>query len=287
MVHVAHYKAHSVKRIANEFTRQKDKSGNLICNTSKDGHVDLSKIHLNYVLDDRFKYQMKSKSANTLTAVIKKRVNEVPHSTRKDLNVLSSWVVTAPEELATESEHRKFFEVVYSFVQKRYGDENVINGYVHMDEMGEGTGKAYRPHIHIPLVAVKDNRISAKAVFTKSELRNFHKDLDNICESEFGIKNLILNGRTKGKFTVAELKERDKEIAKVRLARQHATAIEQQNFELTKQHLRQRKELNELIEKTKSAIAEISKYRNDRRVEKIELQFEHIKEKAKDFQLSI
>jgi hypothetical protein len=156
---------------------------------------------------------------------------------RSDANVMSNWIVTAPREfiigtetfvsddLEIDSEgnpkfdkdgneimkiHKfniydrektnRFFRIVYEFCQRRYGDENVLQGFVHGDETSE--------HIHISLMPVIDGRLSTKALFTRKELIGFHKDLEQIMNGEFGMTGFILNGRTKGKYTVAELKTR-------------------------------------------------------------------------------
>lgn len=193
MAHVQHFKADDVKRLCNEYGREKELN-------NEDGRIDPERTKDNYQLPSnmRMHYQ--------LGYEIEKRVNEVPHSNRKDLNVMSTWIVTLPEQLktASEADKRRFFETAYSFTQERYGSENVMTGYIHMDET--------TPHIHIPTVPVdKNGRISSKNVFTRKELQGYQQDLDALMEQEFGMKGLILNGRTKGDYTVQELKERTKQ----------------------------------------------------------------------------
>lgn len=187
MAHVEHFKLTDIKRITNEFEREPE------CNNS-DNRIDDSRTKFNYELQPRrFHKELSSK--------LEIRLNHVKHSTRKDLNVMSSWIITCPQELLDNSDNvKKFFEISYKFCQDRYGADNVLNGYVHMDEK--------TPHMHTPIVPVKDDRVSAKALFTRKELSSFHSDLDKLCEKEFGIKNLVKNGMTKGNYTVNELKER-------------------------------------------------------------------------------
>lgn len=197
MAHVEHFKMADVRRLGNELSRDK----NYKC---RDGRIDPDRTPDNYVMDMQYKHGMRVRSAGTLLAELKSRLNEVPHSSRRDLNVISSWITTCPQELLDDpAKVRRFFEVTYQFVQERYGKENVLQGFVHTDET--------TPHIHIPLVPVKDGRVSAKALFTRKELSSFHKDLDKVMEEEFGMKGLILNGRTKGNYSVQELKERTKD----------------------------------------------------------------------------
>lgn len=132
---------------------------------------------------------------------------------RKHVNKAGVWVVTCPQELKDDPDAvRHFFKLVYDFTRARYGAENVLQGYVHMDET--------TPHIHMPVVPVRDGRVSAKAVFSRWELPAYQRALDEACAEEppdgFGRKGLILNGRTKGGYTTAELRERTAREAEVR-----------------------------------------------------------------------
>lgn len=195
MAHVKHFKMADAKRLANEWLRD-DRYKN------HDGRIDHSRTHLNYAIDDSYKAGgMMTHRRSTFMGVLRSRLKEVEHSNRKDLNVLSCWVITCPQNLKDDAEKReRFFDLAYEFCQKRYGIENVLNGYVHMDET--------TPHMHVPIIPVRENRVSSKAVFTRQELSGFHKELESIMYNEFGIKNLVLNGRTKGNYTYKELKER-------------------------------------------------------------------------------
>lgn len=132
---------------------------------------------------------------------IHQRLGEVPHRERKDLNVMVSWIITAPKDLPDE-EHRQFFESCYEFCRDRYGAANVISAYVHVDEP-----KA-EDHMHFAFVPVtKDNRISAKDVITRQDLREFHHDLQEHLEHELGHEVGVLNEATKaGNLAIAELK---------------------------------------------------------------------------------
>lgn len=197
MAHVEHYKMADVRRLVNEWSRDREY-------TCRDGRIDPVRTKYNYTMDDSDRYGMKTKSTPSLVGVLRARLGELTHSNRKDLNVLSDWVVTCPQELLyDEAKQRRFFEVTYSFLCDRYGRDNVLQGFIHLDET--------TAHGHFPVIPVKDGRVSSKAVFTRKELASFHTDLDRVMEREFGIKGLIKNGRTKGSYTVKELKERTKD----------------------------------------------------------------------------
>lgn len=137
---------------------------------------------------------------------IRKRCSEVKLQNRKDVNVMCSWVLTAPKNLPS-SEQKSFFKASYDFMANRYGEENVISAYVHLDET--------TPHIHfafIPITADKKKggyKVSAKEVINKRELQVFHQDLDKYLETALGHSVGVLNGNTKdGNKSISELKEK-------------------------------------------------------------------------------
>jgi hypothetical protein len=186
-MHLQHFKKSDVKRLTNEYEREEELN-------NSDHRIDPSRTKDNYTMKPRrFHHQ--------LDKDVEMRLNNVEHSNRKDLNVISTWIVTCPQELLDDPDKvKQFFSVAFDFMSDRYGNDNVLNGYVHMDET--------TPHMHVPIVPVSNGRVSAKAVFTRRELREFHADLDKRMQEVFGTPGLILNGRTKGNYTVEELKER-------------------------------------------------------------------------------
>lgn len=141
---------------------------------------------------------------------IHKRLSEIKVLNRKDVNVFCDWIVTAPQGLS-ENEYADFFKEVYDFLNGRYGKENVISAYVHMDES--------QPHIHYAFIPVTIDKkkgipkLSAKEVITLKELKVFHKDLS--CRmTEFFDRDIgILNGATDlGNQTIAQLRNSGKRL---------------------------------------------------------------------------
>lgn len=132
------------------------------------------------------------------------RLSEVKVLKRKDVNVMCSWVVTAPKDLDVKQE-KEFFKETYKFLKDRYGGEkNVISAYVHKDET--------TPHMHFAFVPVtidkKKNieKVSAKEVVTKRDLQSFHDDLQKHLDKA-KIRCNVLNGATKeGNRSIEELK---------------------------------------------------------------------------------
>lgn len=141
-----------------------------------------------------------------------KRLSEIKVMKRADVNVMCDWIVTAPKELTPE-ELPLFFNETYKFLNDRYGKENAISAYVHMDET--------TPHIHyafIPVVIDKKKgipKLSAKERITRKDLNTFHPDLTKHMAAVFGRDIGIQNDATAlGNQTIKQLRQKTKNMEK-------------------------------------------------------------------------
>ncbi|WP_238141380.1 plasmid recombination protein [Bacillus cereus] len=159
-------------------------------------------------------YDLCEKEGDTLSRM-NDRLSEVHCLNRKDVKVCANWAVTLPENLknASDKEQRKFFEKTYEFLTNRYGGEkNVLSANVHNDET--------RPHMHFAFMPVvwdkkkEREKVSAKEVLTRKDLKTFHQDLDKFLKQEIPhiYKEGILNDKTIGVDTVKDLKKYSGEI---------------------------------------------------------------------------
>ena len=168
--------------------------------------IDIERTHLNYDLCE--------KEGDTLSRM-NERLDEVYCMKRKDVKACCEWVVTLPESLkeAPDEHQKKFFEETYEFLADRYGGEqNVISANVHNDET--------TPHIHFDFIPVvwdekkEREKVSAKEVITRAELKYFHNDLDSHLKERIPeiYQEGILNGKTIGIENVHSLKKLSAEI---------------------------------------------------------------------------
>lgn len=138
--------------------------------------IDLNRTHLNYNLASIIQPLPADK-------FVSQRVDEVHHLKRKDVIQMVDWIVTLPKNVPTEDEKR-FFEHSFKFVSARYGEQNIVSGWVHNDES--------TPHIHISFVPViiKDGmeKLDCKSIMTKKELKSFHPDLEEYLTQELGYR---------------------------------------------------------------------------------------------------
>jgi len=194
MAHVAKYTRNATKNLTRHYERAKDKDGNYIKFGNE--NIDTSKTHLNYNLAPN--RDMKQGE------FIKQKCDEFNCVKRDNINVMCSWVVTVPKDLP-ENQQREFFEQSYEFLNNRYGKDNVVSSYVHLDEK--------TPHMHYSFVPVvfdkkKDKyKVSAKDMINRTDLQTFHKDLSKHMERHFDKDIGIINEATKeGNKKVVELK---------------------------------------------------------------------------------
>ncbi|MGN1138992.1 MAG: MobV family relaxase [Ruminococcus sp.] len=194
MAHLASFKSAGAVGVL----RHDERTENDKVQSRKNECIDSKKTCLNYNLAPKRKGNL----MEHIRQVCKD--NNVRLSNRKDLNVMCSWIVTAPKTIPKD-QISQFFLYCYSFLKKRYGEEYTLSATVHMDET--------TPHLHYSFIPVgydkKNNRltVSSKLVATRTELRSFQQELSKALENEFGYDVGILNEATKdGNKEIQELK---------------------------------------------------------------------------------
>lgn len=197
MANVQKYTRTQIGGLVRHYERGQKEDGSYFQFGNQD--IDTSKSHLNYNLaPDRDGGQL---------SFISRRTSEVQCLKRADVNVLCSWVVTAPKDL-TDGEHELFFRESYKFLNERYADgsdKNVVSAYVHMDEMSPHLHYAFMPVVHDKKKNI--DKVSAKIAIDRLDLQTFHQDLERHMAKIFGREIGILNDATKdGNRSVADLK---------------------------------------------------------------------------------
>lgn len=248
MAHIEKYSKGAIGHLLAHYDRRAEHIGNEC--------VDRTRSHLNYNLAEELQPDRQGD-------FIKQRCSEVKVQNRKDVNLMCTWVVTVPKDLP-EDEHKQFFKATFDFLSARYGKENVISAYVHMDET--------TPHMHFAFVPVVEDKkkgglkVSAKERINRNELRLFHYELEQALSSALGHNVAILNEATKnGNKTITQLKtetamlaqrqaEKQEQIAKTRTqyAEQRIKVaderIEQARMRMIEAERRAKLEENEVVE---------------------------------------
>lgn len=245
MAHLEKYSRSQLGHILKHDSRAKDQNGNYIKFGNEE--IDTNRTHLNYNLHERkdglSDYDfVKNRAMEFLAKNVRKR---------EDINWVGSWVITLPESLhaSSEADKRKFFEVCHDFLAERYGFNNIVGAYVHMDET--------TPHMHTKITPViydekkNKHRHSAKDMFNRADLKSFHKDLSVRLELEFGFDVGVYENKREDERlpnkSIKELKAENKKLAELK-NRMFAEA-EKQNDEIKrlKRENERERERNELL----------------------------------------
>lgn len=193
MAHVEKYARGAVGNMFDHYARGRE-------NVERSNqNIDPTRTHLNYNLAPEHQ--------GGQVGFLRQRLSQVKVQNRADVNVFCDWIVTIPKDFLQECPEleEKFFKSVYHFLEKRYGEENVISAYVHKDEV--------TPHIHFAFVPVVPDKkrggfkVSAKERLTRSDLQSFHQDLNLYLIGTMKQVIPILNQATKdGNLSIMELK---------------------------------------------------------------------------------
>ena len=130
-------------------------------------------------------------------------------------------------EITRHKDIEEWAKDVYEFMSKKYGEDNIIGFYVHLDEMN--------PHIHCTLVPVDPlkNRVSWRSVFGQNmkeesfNMTKLHSELEREVNKKWGLERGSNMAETKSRHRSTEEYKRD-------LVRE-VTNLQQTKQELIKQ----------------------------------------------------
>lgn len=271
-----------------KFTR--NQSGNILvhCNRSdpnrtyKNQEIHHDRTHWNYNLAPKHE-------GMTDYEFMKNRCEEFKILKRSNVNWMVSWVITIPADY--EGSQEMFFKEAYNFMENKYGKENVISAYVHLDETS--------PHMHFCFVPVvfdtkkQEYKVNAKVCINRTELLKIHPQMQEYLESKLQTKVNILNGATaEGNKTIEQLKK-DEKIKKAaikelvknpteeiknavmeQLPEEQKENIVEQEIEIVKEELKKDPQFIEMCKN--KAMSEMEN------IEELEIQIDNLK-KNKDY----
>lgn len=157
--------------------------------------VDMSRSEDNYDLIscDNYKRSIKEKLSNLV---------ESSRAVRKDAVVVCNFIVTSDNEIMNAlgaDRQREFFRDSVKWFSDRYGADRVLNATVHMDEA--------TPHLHIGVMPItQDGRLSAKAIFTKTEMKAIQTEFARDVGEKYGLERGV-EGSERTHLSEARFKE--------------------------------------------------------------------------------
>lgn len=157
--------------------------------------VDMSRSEDNYdfISCDNYKRSIKEKMSNLV---------ESSRAVRKDAVVVCNFIVTSDNETMNAlgaDRQREFFQDSVKWFSDRYGADRVLNATVHMDET--------TPHLHIGVMPItQDGRLSAKAIFTKTEMKAIQTEFARDVGEKYGLERGV-EGSERTHLSEARFKE--------------------------------------------------------------------------------
>lgn len=190
IIRIQKFKAEAVKGIQIHNRREKESRTN--------PDIDKSRTSQNYCLVECYDFKK----------AIEKRLATLNtgKTIRKDAVVMVQVLVTSgPEffENKSRQEQEDFFKSSLEFIQKRYGKDNIISAVVHMDE--------HTPHMHIDLTPIRNQRLTAKTIFNREELRSLQSDFAFEVGLDFGLKRGEIKEEKRRHLKTEEFKIKAKE----------------------------------------------------------------------------
>lgn len=138
--------------------------------------IDLTRTAYNYHTVYPKSGYMEYINERISTLLLKRKV-------RSDAVLMCSFIIGSDGNFfigLTPSERQHFFEEATEYFAERYGEENIISAVVHVDET--------TPHLHLNLVPIVGNKLSAKQLFTRASLRELQTDFHEKFGKRWGLE---------------------------------------------------------------------------------------------------
>lgn len=200
--------------------------------------VDMSRSEDNYDLIpcDNYKRSIKEKLSNLV---------ESSRAVRKDAVVVCNFIVTSDNETMDTlgaDRQREFFQDSVKWFSDRYGADRVLNATVHMDET--------TPHLHIGVMPItQDGRLSAKAIFTKTEMKAIQTEFARDVGEKYGLERGV-EGSERTHLSEARFKEQKS----LEMANEHG-AIAQELYVLAEDCKQELSEATRSLETVKQELS--------------------------------
>lgn len=208
MAHVAKYKLGDLGRMLGHYGRW----GGDVERAARREHIDAARTPGNWAVGDP------ERIADPAGFVVR-RIEGLGRTVRRDAVRMCDCVLTMPQGF-DRARAREFFESAARFLEARYGADNAIGGWVHVDEA--------TPHMHWAWVPVTpDGRLSAKDVVTRADLRTLHGDMQRAMERDLGCRvEILLDDGKQAQKDLSRLDQRSYREAKDEIERARQEAAE-------------------------------------------------------------
>lgn len=217
-IHMTKLKKSDLKGIENHLGRKGK------CSTNPDINPDGEKMSWEGLRSDGMYQRIKAR----IDSLNLKRL-------RKDAVHVNAFIVSAGNDemqKLTKDEQIQFFQDTMEWFWKRYGGKNIAYAVIHFDEK--------TPHLHIGVIPITQNKLSARDVFNRNELRLIQNDLPKDVGLKYGFERGE-EGSTAKHIDTARYKEKE--------AKENLLAAEKELSAIQEEIAYQQKVLKALNEK--------------------------------------
>lgn len=244
VVHMQKFKSHDLKGIQFHNQRERESKSN--------PDIDKSKSYLNYDLHNQesINYNKKVQEIIENKVITNRKI-------RKDAVRMCNFIITSDKsffESLSPEEQDQFFKRSYDFFKKRYGEDKVVSAMVHLDEV--------TPHMHLALVPVIENKLSAKRLFDRKELLAIQKEYPEFIQGEGFNLQRGQEGSDKKHLTTQEFKQKKIEELDQNIEK-NKKILEKFNQGYPKLLAEKQKEINGVMERLNNTLDKLSKAENE------------------------
>lgn len=136
---------------------------------------------------------------------------------RKDRVTCFGLEIPFPKDL-NEADGEQWSNKVYDIVAEQYGEDNIVNIYLHRDEKHkylraeDGSQQISRDHIHIYVIPEIDGKLNGKAFSSKQNMLKLNNSIQKMTQVDYGI-DFMDGSKKKSKESVESLKNKSEKLA--------------------------------------------------------------------------
>ena len=178
---------------------------------------------------------------------------------RKDRVTCMGLNVPRPEDLPADRQ-ADWFRRTWDLISEQYGAKNMIEGYIHADEIHEyvdaDTGKTRmsREHMHVYVVPEREGKLNAKACMGRAEMVKLNNAIERMSLREFGCHFLDGSGKKGPDVETCKAKSREANLKyRERRTKLREKALDQRRADLDRREDRLEEREREAAQKLSDA----------------------------------
>lgn len=187
------------------------------CDKEKRKEDNHSNKQINKDLTSRNVTLFKNNNYETVCKIYDEKMdylNKQPNANKRSDKVTCFGLeIPLPKDLADKDNATKgkWFSAVANIVANQYGVDNILNGYLHKDEIHDyknaetGEDDTSREHLHMFVMPVIDNRLNGRDFSSKKNIITLNNSIQEMSKEQFNVE-FMTGSKKKSTKTVEQLK---------------------------------------------------------------------------------